>query len=328
MLKVSVIIPVYNVERYLMECLDSICGQALRDIEIICVNDGSTDGSAKILAAYRKKDQRLKVITQENKGQSAARNAGLSAASGKYLYFMDSDDILKPNALTVLTKKSDRDKLDVLYFDAAVIFANKKTAKRRQWYADFYRRQKEYSDVTTGQKLFALMKNNKEYRVQPCLQLIRRQYWQELNLFFYEGVFLEDNLFNFLCMLQAERVSHIKQELFIRRVNEGSTMTKRRTFQHFYGAFHGFVQMLGFVTTRNINEPAILREIADCLDSAISIYDLLPSAEKNKAKSLPQLENYFFVILVQDGGQKWRRYINKCTRRCKDFIKNLFYSFG
>jgi glycosyltransferase involved in cell wall biosynthesis len=328
MFKVSVIIPVYNVEKYLAECLNSVCGQTLRDIEIICVNDGSTDGSAKILAGYKKKDKRLKVITQKNKGQSAARNAGLSAASGQYLYFMDSDDVLKPDALTLLTKKSDRDKLDVLYFDAAVIFADSKTAKRRRWYANFYRRQKEYGGVATGQRLFALMKNNGEYRVQPCLQLIRRQYWQKLNLFFYEGVFLEDNLFNFLCMLQAERVSHLQQELFIRRINEGSTMTRSRTFKHFYGAFHAVVQMLGFAIERNINDPAVLQEIADCLEAAVSIYDLLPAVEKNKAGSLPPLENYFFAILIQHGGQKWRRYKNKCLRRCKDFVKNLLGGLG
>ncbi|MDR1452545.1 MAG: glycosyltransferase [Candidatus Margulisbacteria bacterium] len=321
--KVSVIIPVYNVEKYLAECLNSVCGQTLRSLEIICVNDGSTDGSAEILAKYKQKDKRLKVITQKNKGQSAARNAGLSTASGQYLYFMDSDDVLKSDALTILTKKSDRGKLDVLYFDATVIFADQKTAKKRWWYADFYRRRKEYRGVTAGQKLFASMKNNGEYRVQPCLQLIRRRYWQRLNLFFYEGVFLEDNLFNFLCMLQAGRVSHLQQELFIRRVNEGSTMTRPKTFQHFYGAFHALVQMLGFAIKRNINEPAVLQEITDCLNAAVSIYDLLPAVEKNKASGLPPLESYFFAILVQHGGQKWQRYKNKCVRCCKDFVKSL-----
>ena len=89
---VSVIIPVYNVEKYLARCLDSVVGQTFRDIEIICVNDGSTDESASIAEQYAKKDERISLINQENKGLSAARNAGMRIARGKYIGFVDSDD--------------------------------------------------------------------------------------------------------------------------------------------------------------------------------------------------------------------------------------------
>ena len=90
--KISVIIPVYNVEKYLARCLDSVVGQTFRDIEIICVNDGSTDESASIAEQYAKKDGRISLINQENKGLSAARNAGMRIARGKYIGFVDSDD--------------------------------------------------------------------------------------------------------------------------------------------------------------------------------------------------------------------------------------------
>jgi len=92
MAKVSVIIPVYNVQKYLAKCLDSVINQTLKDIEIICVNDGSTDNSLEILKAYAEKDSRIKIISQENRGLSAARNAGTAAASGEYIGFVDSDD--------------------------------------------------------------------------------------------------------------------------------------------------------------------------------------------------------------------------------------------
>ena len=90
--KISVIVPVYNVEKYLRECLDSIVNQTLQDIEIICINDGSTDGSAVILEEYAAKDKRIKILNQENKGAGEARNAGINSAQGKYLAFIDGDD--------------------------------------------------------------------------------------------------------------------------------------------------------------------------------------------------------------------------------------------
>lgn len=90
--KVSIIVPVYNIEKYLAKCLDSLINQTLEDIEIICVNDGSTDNSAEILNEYAQKDSRIKIINQENAGLSAARNTGINAANGEYIGYVDSDD--------------------------------------------------------------------------------------------------------------------------------------------------------------------------------------------------------------------------------------------
>lgn len=99
--EVSVVVPVYNVEPWLRECLDSILGQTLENIEVICVNDGSTDNSVGILQEYAREDCRIKIIEQENKGISETRNAGVRASSGKYLFFMDSDDVLDSTAQIV-----------------------------------------------------------------------------------------------------------------------------------------------------------------------------------------------------------------------------------
>lgn len=94
MVKVSVIIPVYNAQQYLKQCLDSICQQTLHEIEIICIDDGSTDDSLRILQEYTKKESRLQILTQKNQGAGAARNCGLRAAKGLYLSFLDADDFL------------------------------------------------------------------------------------------------------------------------------------------------------------------------------------------------------------------------------------------
>ena len=92
MYKLSVIIPVYNVENYLRECLDSITNQTVKDIEIICIDDGSTDNSPNILKEYQKKDSRIKIITKKNGGQASARNLGIKEAQGEYIAFIDASD--------------------------------------------------------------------------------------------------------------------------------------------------------------------------------------------------------------------------------------------
>lgn len=111
---VSVIIPVYNVEKYLRECLDSVVNQTLKDIEIICVDDGSTDGSAAILAEYAANDSRVKVLTQSNSGAGAARNRGLDAATGEYLFFFDPDDYAATTMLEKLVGRADATNADVV----------------------------------------------------------------------------------------------------------------------------------------------------------------------------------------------------------------------
>ena len=112
--KVSVIIPVYNVEPYLRKCLDSVVNQTLRDIEIICVDDGSTDGSAAILSEYAAKDPRVKVLMHEHANAGAARNAGMSVATGEYLGFVDSDDWCDLTLFEKAYAKAKADNADVV----------------------------------------------------------------------------------------------------------------------------------------------------------------------------------------------------------------------
>ena len=112
--EISVIIPVYNVGSYLPRCLSSVQKQTLNNIEILCINDGSTDESAKILNQYAADDKRIKIFTQKNKGLSAARNKGLAEATGNYIFFLDSDDYLHPQALEILHTASNVSKAPVV----------------------------------------------------------------------------------------------------------------------------------------------------------------------------------------------------------------------
>ena len=126
--KISVIIPVYNVEKYLSECLDSIVNQTLKEIEIICVNDGSTDNSLSILKEYAFKDNRIKIINKENEGQGYARKVGLDSATGKYILFCDSDDYYAElTAFEKLYNCAEDKETDLVTFDFFRLVINKKS---------------------------------------------------------------------------------------------------------------------------------------------------------------------------------------------------------
>ena len=117
---ISIIIPVYNVEKYLRECLDSVLSQSCSEYEVICVNDGSTDGSLTILKEYAKKIDKIQIIDQKNNGLSGARNAGINEANGDYNLLLDSDDWIEQNTIEILKKHIDGQ--DVLCFNGRRFF--------------------------------------------------------------------------------------------------------------------------------------------------------------------------------------------------------------
>ena len=114
--KISVILPIYNVEKYLRRCLDSVLNQTFTDFEAICVNDGSPDKSLHILEEYAAKDSRIKIVTQENQGLSMARNNGLKVAKGDYIYFLDSDDAIHPKLLEIAYTFASKNNADMVCF--------------------------------------------------------------------------------------------------------------------------------------------------------------------------------------------------------------------
>ena len=235
---VSVIVPVYNTEPYLRECLDSICGQTLRNIEIICVNDGSTDGSLSILEEYAARDPRVRVFSQENFGQGHARNVGLDLARGEYVYFMDSDDCLPFSALQKEYASAKAADLDVLLFEGESMYESKELEERFPVYKTLYLRKGDYPGVLSGQQAAVSLKKNRAAFVSPCCFISKREFLSQNELRFPEGYFYEDNVFFFALLKAAERVSVVHEKLFVRRVREGSTMTKPVGFRNFLGYAH------------------------------------------------------------------------------------------
>lgn len=188
--KVSVIIPVYNTEAYVEQTLRSIMGQTLRDIELIVINDGSTDGSLSALERIATGDDRIRLYTQPNKGLSQTRNAGIDRARGEFIYFMDSDDLLEPDALERCYERCQSDRLDFVFFDAESFGA---AASDAAWFD--YRRAKYFgTEVCDGTDLLRRMLALHCYRASACLSFIRTAYLRGLGLRFYPGILHEDEL--------------------------------------------------------------------------------------------------------------------------------------
>lgn len=123
---VSVVIPVYNVEEYLDDCIKSVITQTYKDLEIILVDDGSTDLSPQICEQYAMRDNRIKVIHQQNKGISVARNVGMTYATGSYIYFLDSDDYIMTNAIRIMYDTIEKENSEIVFCDAETVVNSQK----------------------------------------------------------------------------------------------------------------------------------------------------------------------------------------------------------
>ena len=214
MVKVSVVLPVYNVEPYLRDCMDSIVNQTLTDIEIICVNDGSPDNSLDILNEYAEKDSRVTVFSQENGGHAVATNRGMDLATGDYLFLMDSDDILDLRALELTYEKAIEKEVDFVLFKAI----NYEDENDRYYETEVYSMDKIAAVV--GENVFNY-KDIKELMfgaiVTPWSKLFKRDFIMDNNIRFPEGLIFEDNVFFYEALLKAERIYFLKEFLFIRR---------------------------------------------------------------------------------------------------------------
>ena len=221
---VSVIIPVYNVEKYLEKCLDSIVNQTLKDIEIICVNDGSTDNSLNILEKYQQKDDRIKIITQENQGAGVARNQGLKVAKGKYLSILDSDDFFDLDMLELMYGKALETDADVTICRADRYNNSTGNFEDMSWsLKDSFLPDKEvfnYRDIKKHIFDFAIG--------WSWDKLFKSSFVFENNLEFQDLRSTNDMLFVFLSLVKAKKITIVDKILAHHRVNVITSLSRTR----------------------------------------------------------------------------------------------------
>ena len=209
----SIVMPVYNIRQYLDCCLESMVEQTREDCEVICVNDGSTDGSRERLEEWKVRMPQLRVIDQTNQGVSAARNTGLREARGEYVLYVDSDDWMESTAIETLRKAVDGQ--DIIGFGCR----RSDTEVSESPVAGDYRGWDYYSGHALNHHAIAFV----------CVwqRCYRREFLLKHDLYFREGILHEDNWFTPLAFLYAGRVSMVDAVLYHYRVREGSIMTTR-----------------------------------------------------------------------------------------------------
>ncbi len=222
MVKVSVILPIYNVAPYLEETFNSIINQSLKDIEIIAINDGSTDNSEEIIKNYQQHDSRIKYFSQANQGQSAARNHALQHAEGKYIYMMDSDDRLEfSDALQSCYEYAEKNHADIIFFDGES-FSEKGVDRisRNTKRTHLVEEDKKFD----GEYLLNLTLDTQTHNCVVWLLFIHRDFLEHINLRFHEGIIHEDELFTTILALSCDNIYCLKRNLVGHRIRCASTM--------------------------------------------------------------------------------------------------------
>lgn len=249
-IKTSVIIPVYNVEKYIRECLESVFAQTQKEMEVIVVDDGSTDGSMEIVREYQEKYNSLRIISQRNQGLGAARNTGFRNARGKYVYYLDSDDCIKPDLLEACYECAESGKLEAVFFDAEPFWEERKNSDCQQ--KNSYDRRNVIRDrnrVYTGKDFFERYEPEGGYAVSACLMYVSREFLKHRNISFQEGILHEDIAYTFEIMLTVRRIKYLPQLFYYRRIRLGSITQDGSSEERIKGHFYAIGKML-----RNIDD--------------------------------------------------------------------------
>ncbi len=233
---VSVVIPVYNSEKYINKCLDSLLEQTLSDIEIICVNDGSKDRSLEILNQYAEADSRIRVVTQANQGAGPARNKGIELASGKYLSILDADDFFAPDMLEKTVNKAEEDKAEITIFEA--------------WNYDDVTQELTENDVVSYKEYLPKCgcfsrKDIPQYILNftwGCVwnKLFLRGFVEKNNLKFQDVRMVDDAYFVLLALVKARKINFLEEKLLFYRVNNPLSQLGQtnKTPDTFFDAYH------------------------------------------------------------------------------------------
>nr|WP_274606869.1 glycosyltransferase [Microbacterium esteraromaticum] len=266
---VSFVIPVYNAEAWLEDCVTSVLAQTGIDVEVICIDDGSTDGSGRILSRLADADPRVTVIEQANSGQSVGRNRGLDAAAGRYLIYLDSDDYWPGDVAKRLVRSADESDLDLLLFDCIAFRDGDIDDKVWKRYSTYYQRAHTYREVRSGVQLMADMRRSKDYRPHVGLYMARTSFVRTQGVRFIPGIVHQDNPYTFRLMLHASRAAHESIDAYARRMRPGSTITTLNAERSARGYYLSYLEM-----TREMKNHRLPAQVTDPVNNIVDyVYD-------------------------------------------------------
>ncbi|MFC5684419.1 glycosyltransferase family 2 protein [Flavobacterium sp. MAHUQ-51] len=329
-MKLSIIIPVYNTETYLERCLESVFSQdlALKDYEVIAINDGSTDGSLEILKDFESRYENLIVLSQENEGEAATRNRALQIACGKYITFVDSDDAIEPNTLKTIIKRAEIDTLDMLYLKM-----------------NLYDESENWLEELPNLGSESIILNGFEHERRPYPATL---YLRELmdGIQFPSNILIgPDSVFNAMVQAKAQKCSYLSIPYYKYTFRLNSLSKQGRSEK----AYLGFLNAISvLVNYRNTNYPNYNELQKKYFDNIISIFvtrilqlNILPNLDKNKFLELKALlrkqqlsylevslakdfqffdKSYFLFYLYQSTSKKYFEILGQLSKVKRRFI--------
>ena len=277
-IKVSVVVPIYNASDYLRPALDSVLQQTLSDIEIICVDDGSTDSSLDIIKEYLERDSRIRIITETNAGPAHARNNGMRRARGEYIAFLDADDFLEPTFLESLYEIAKRDNLDIAISRYDVYNTKKSTFELTS--------EAEYSAIFADGKVSSKSEYPDEILMSTIgsawNKLFRRSFVENMGLQFLADVRMyEDVYFVVTAMSVAERVGKAAEVLMHHRIH--SSQSRKKFFGKYYTQVPlVYLKIKEFLMSHGMYAPLSVSFLNLAASRSYKMYNLLPKDSKEK----------------------------------------------
>lgn len=243
---VSVIIPVYNVEKYLSRCLNSVQNQTYANIEIIVIDDGSKDNSSNICDMFSKKDSRFKIIHKENGGLSDARNKGLEYASGEYVLFVDSDDYIEPDAIKRLLEIAKSYGVDIVEGKATSFDDNYE-------YDNFVSKGIETNHIYDGLSYSLTRIRNHCFYAPVWLKFYKRSYLESINASFVLGRLHEDEIWNPKVMIQTKKVLYTDYSFYKYDISRDDSIMKKISVKNVESKMNNTYELIEFYKTRVID---------------------------------------------------------------------------
>lgn len=290
--KISIIIPVYNTEKYVKDAILSIMNQSIKDIEILVINDGSTDNSLQIIRELAKLDSRIRIFSQENKGSSIARNVGINKARGRYIYFMDSDDLLCKDALIKCYEKCVKNNLDFVFFDANILNEMESFSLSYNYIRSDMIEDKIYSGID----ILIHLLETESYRAAVWLHFININFLKRINLIFYPGIIHEDELFSALLYIQAQKVGYIPIAFFSRRLREGSIMVQKYSYKNIEGYFTVLSHLCQYSHSQNKKIQTLIDKTIRYIINPV-IYNARVLSLKERTRVLKICTYYYFKYI-------------------------------
>lgn len=278
MIKVSVIIPVYNAEKYLEECLNSLCSQTEQNIEIICVDDGSADGSVEILNRFVKEDSRIRIIKGNHAGGGAARNTGLKEAKGEYVAFVDADDFVDADYIEKLYVRSVETNADITI--CSVRFLYQATGAVREVDAGLRMENLPSKEVFSYKDMKKYIFNT--FHNWVWNKLFKRTFLEKHNIEFQEILRTNDLLFTCKSLMEAERISTISQSLITYRIDEEGNNCQNTNEVQLYGFYEAFKALKDYLVGKNVYEDVKQSFVNHALDGCIANLNVAEFSENHK----------------------------------------------